>query len=86
LQLLGHDVLQTPLQHTSPLIVLQSVDCAQLFGQGVDEGFKHNPPTARVGSSSFTEVQQTSLLSVLQSEEPVHDLGQSEGAKQMGSL
>jgi hypothetical protein len=86
LHVLGHDVLQTPLQQTSPAIVSQSVDCAHFVGQGVDVVFRQSPSTARWGSSKRTEVQQTSLLSVLQSVETVHDLGHCSGGRQMASL
>jgi hypothetical protein len=75
LQVLAHVVLHTPLQQISPLIVLQSVDCAHFFGQGVVVVLRQRPETARFGSSTATESQQTSLLSVLQSVEPVHALG-----------
>ncbi len=86
LQVLGHEVLQIPLQQTSPFIVLQSVDCAQALGQGVAVGFRQSPSTARFGSSRCADVQQISLLSVLQSAEPVQALGHSPGGKQIGSL
>jgi hypothetical protein len=33
LQVLGHDLLHIPLQHTSPEAVLQSADWAQALGQ-----------------------------------------------------
>jgi len=83
---LGQEVLQIPLQQISPFIVLQSVDWAQLLGHGVVVVFRQSPSTPRFGSSKRTDVQQTSLLAVLQSEEPVHDLGHCPGGKQIGSL
>jgi hypothetical protein len=83
---LGHDVLHMPLQQISPPIVLQSVDCVHFVGHGCVVVFKQSPDTLRFGSSTATESQQTSLLSVLQSVEPVHDLGHCEGGRQMGSL
>jgi hypothetical protein len=83
---LGQLVLHTPLQQISPPIVLQSVDCVHFVGQGVVVVFKQSPWTARFGSSSATESQQTSLLSVLQSVEPVQALGHCPGGRQMGSL
>jgi hypothetical protein len=86
LHVLGQDLLQTPLQQISPSIVSQSVDCVHCFGHGVDVVFKQSPSTPRFGSISLTDVQQTSLLSVAQSDEPVHAFGQCPGGKQMGSL
>jgi hypothetical protein len=83
---LGQVVLHTPPQQISPPIVLQSVDCEHFFGQGVVEVFKQSPETARFGSITPTESQHTSLLSVLQSVEPVHDFGHFPGGRQMGSL
>ena len=86
LHVLGQDLLQTPLQQISPLIVSQSVDCMHVFGHGVDVVLRQSPSTARFGSINLTELQQTSLLVVSQSEEPVHFFGQRPGGRQMGSL
>ena len=86
LQVLAHDLLHTPLQQISPAIVSQSVDCAHFVGHGDDVVFMQSPSTLRFGSRSLTELQQTSLLSVLQSEEEVHAFGHCPGGRQMGSL
>jgi hypothetical protein len=67
-------------------MVLQSVDCEHFLGHAVVDVFKQSPPTARFGSSTATESQHTSLLSVLQSLELEHDLGHLPGGRQMGSL
>jgi hypothetical protein len=86
LQVFAQVVLHTPWQQISPPIVLQSVDCMHFLGHGCVDVFRQSPPTARFGSSTPTESQHTSLLSVLQSPEPVHALGHFPGGRQMGSL
>jgi len=83
---LGQLVLHTPAQQISPPIVLQSVDCPHFLGHGCVVGLRQSPLAARFGSSTPTESQHTSLLSVLQSAELAHDLGHFVAGKQMGSL
>ena len=77
-------MLQTPLQQISLLAVLQSVDFAQVLGQGSYVGLRQTPLALTCGSIAATEVQQISPLAVLQSLLAAHAFGHCEGGTQNG--
>jgi len=84
LQVFAQVVEQTPSQQISFWAVLQSVDCAQVFGQAAYAGLRQRPVAVMCGSTMGMEVQQTSPLPVLQSVLALQGFGQSDGGRQNG--
>ena len=82
LQVLGHDLLHMPLQHTSPEVVLQSADWAHALGQVAYPGFRHKPAAFTWSSTSRTVVQQISPETVSQSVDWMQAFGHLAGGRQ----
>ena len=65
---------QTPSQQSWP-VALQSDEVMHDFGHGSVCGFRHSPFTFKLGSTVFTDVQQTSPAVVSHSELVVQPFG-----------
>jgi hypothetical protein len=60
---LGQVFWQMPLQQSSPVAV-QSLDCAHVLGHGSNAGLRHSPVAVTLGSTLWTDWQQTSPMLV----------------------